>query len=236
MPENAHEAVSRLYDDISGYYESANSFLTLGLDLYWRRKASRLLIKAKPGNIKILDACCGTGDFALSLLRTYGGRAEITAVDLNEKMLAKASGRSSKIKFAPADAAKLPFPDDSFDAVTVSFAARNLARDRSEFPAILREFARVLKKDGVFLNLETTRPENFIIRNLMKTYVKLSIFLLNFANRAGRTAYAFLGDTIGDFYGAKKLSEIIGEAGFGAVERTILCPGAVAVHLGRKKQ
>lgn len=234
MPSKTELAIAGFYDGIYLFYEAANSFLTLGLDLYWRRRAAALARRAAPGARRALDACCGTGDFCRALQRAYGGALELTGADLSEAMLSAARGRAPGASFVRAEAKELPFPDGSFDLVTISFATRNLNIDREKLLAALREFRRVLRPGGVFLNLETTRPANPLVWLGMRAYVKGMIGLLNLLSPKSKTSYLFLLNTILKFYPAAEFSALLAEAGFSGVKASPLCPGAVAVHTAVK--
>ena len=228
-------AVAGFYDGIFRFYESANSFLTLGLDRWWRARAATTLKTISPDASTALDVCAGTGDFSIILYKTYGGALKITGADLNRAMLSKARSKTDKIEFVEAEAKALPFPEGAFDLVTVSFAARNLNIDRRLMIRALRECGRVLKDGGVFLSLETTRPENPLVNLIFRVYVRTVIGFLNLASPAGRASYTFLKNTILDFYGADEFSALLLEAGFKTPSYKILFPGAVAVHTAAKR-
>jgi demethylmenaquinone methyltransferase/2-methoxy-6-polyprenyl-1,4-benzoquinol methylase len=234
MPSKTELAIAGFYDGISSFYESANSFLTLGLDRWWRRRAAKILKNLSPGASTALDACAGTGDFSIILYKAYGGTLKITGTDLSRAMLSKARLKTDKIEFVEAEAKALPFPEGAFDLVTISFAARNLNIDRQLMLEALREFRRVLKDGGLFLNLETTRPENPLVNLIFRVYIKTAIGFLNLVSPASRTSYTFLKNTILDFYGANEFSALLLEAGFKAPSHKILFPGAVAVHTAVK--
>ncbi|MDD2805324.1 MAG: class I SAM-dependent methyltransferase [Elusimicrobiales bacterium] len=234
MPSKTELAIAGFYDGIYLFYGAANSFLTFGLDRYWRRRAAALARAAAPGARGALDACCGTGDFCLALRRTFGPSLHLTGADLSEAMLSSAAKRAPELTFVRAEAKELPFPDAAFDLVTISFATRNLNLDREKLLAALREFRRVLKPGGVFLNVETTRPENPLIWLLMRVYVKAAIGLLNLLSPKSRPSYLFLLNTILNFYRAADFSALLSEAGFSGVKATPLFPGAVAVHTAVK--
>ena len=234
MPSKTELAIAGFYDGIYLFYEKANSFLTFGLDLYWRRRAAALAQAAAPEARRALDACCGTGDFCLALQKAYGKALELSGADLSEAMLSSARRRAPGAAFVRAEAKELPFPDGSFDLVTISFATRNLNIDRDRLLAALREFRRVLKPGGVFVNLETTRPENRLVWLLMRAYVKTMIGLLNLLSPKSKSSYLFLLNTILNFYPAAEFSALLSEAGFSVVRAHPLCPGAVAVHTAAK--
>ncbi|HCC47913.1 MAG TPA: dimethylmenaquinone methyltransferase [Elusimicrobia bacterium] len=234
MPSKTELAIAGFYDGIYLFYGAANSFLTFGLDLYWRRRAAGLALRLAPGARTALDACCGTGDFTLALKKKFGPGLLLAGADLSEAMLSSARARLPGAKFTAAAAGELPFPDGSFDLVTISFATRNLNIDREKLLAALREFRRVLKPGGVFLNLETTRPENRLVWFLMRVYVKSAIGLLNLLSPKSRAPYLFLLNTILGFYSAPEFSALLAEAGFEAVSAKPLFPGAVAAHSARR--
>jgi demethylmenaquinone methyltransferase/2-methoxy-6-polyprenyl-1,4-benzoquinol methylase len=234
MPSKTELAIAGFYDGIYLFYGAANSFLTFGLDRYWRRRAANLAQAAAPGARDALDACCGTGDFCLALRGAFGPGLRLTGADLSAAMLSSAAKRAPELTFVRAEAKELPFPDGSFDLLTISFATRNLNLDREKLLAALREFRRVLKPGGVFLNIETTRPENPFIWLLMRVYVKTAIGLLNLLSPKSKPSYLFLLNTILNFYRAADFSALLAEAGFSVVKAVPLFPGAVAVHTAHK--
>lgn len=226
-------SIAGFYDGIYSFYGAANSFLTFGLDRWWRARAASLAEKAAPGSIDVLDVCCGTGDFSLALCKACGPGIELTGTDLSDAMLSLARKRLPDATFLRAEAKMMPFEDASFDLVTLSFAARNLNLDRPRMLEALREFRRVLKPGGVFLNLETTRPP-FPLWLPMRLYVKLAIGVLNILTPKNRASYLFLRNTIFNFYGPREFSALLGEAGFLSPSYKLLFPGAAAVHTATK--
>jgi demethylmenaquinone methyltransferase/2-methoxy-6-polyprenyl-1,4-benzoquinol methylase len=234
MPPKTELAIAGFYDGICLFYGTANSLLTFGLDRYWRAFAAALAARTVPPGAAALDVCCGSGDFSAALEKALGPAAIITGTDLSGPMLSAAGLKAPGIKFLQAEAKELPFPDGSFDLVTISFAARNLNIDRTKMLAALREFRRVLKPGGLFLNLETTRPENPALRFLMRIYVNSAIGLLNALSPKTRSSYSFLKTTILNFYSAAEFSVLLSEAGFASPSAKILFPGAAAVHTALK--
>lgn len=227
MPRETVEAVSRFYDGIFNCYDAANRLLTLGLDGGWRAQAAKAALRSSPSSC--LDACTGTGDLALLLEKFSAHGTEITGVDFNEPMLSVARKKAPGVRFLRADAARLPFEDGAFGAVTAAFAARNLDAD-GDLAGIFREFYRVLKPGGVFVNLETGRPRSAPIRFCFHLYVRLMTALVGALTPKNRPAYAFLSATIRDFHDAGALSALLRRAGFSKVEVTPLMFGAVAIH------
>lgn len=234
MPSKTELAIAGFYDGIYLFYGAANSLLTLGLDRYWRARAAALAKRAAPAALSALDICCGTGDFTRALRGAYGPGLKLTGADLSGAMLSSAKAKVPEGVFVRAEAKELPFPDASFDLVTISFAARNLNIDRRKMLEALREFRRVLKPGGVFLNLETTRPENPATWLLMRAYVSGAIGLLNAISPKSRASYSFLKNTICSFYRSREFSALLSEAGFTAPSHETLFPGAAAVHAARR--
>ena len=148
----APEDVRTMFDRIAPVYDAMNRAMTLGLDRKWRALTAGAVVS--PG-MRVLDACCGTGDLALADARA-GGR--VTGVDFSKEMLARAERKAPEFDWVQADAAALPFPDASFDAVTVGFGIRNLA----DLEGGLRELARVLVPGGKLGCLEITRPRGIL--------------------------------------------------------------------------
>ena len=179
MPSKAELEIAGFYDGIYLFYGAANSFLTLGLDRWWRARAAAAARRALPEARSALDVCCGTGDFLLALGKEFGPGLRLTGADLSAAMLSVAGTRLPGVPLIRTAAGELPFPDGSFDLVTISFATRNLFLDKENLLAALREFRRVLRPGGVFLNLETTRPAGPAVWFFMRAYVKTVIGLLN---------------------------------------------------------
>src|SRR5205823_6689574 len=133
-------------------YDAMNRTMTAGLDRRWRAETAREVVS--PGD-RVLDACCGTGDLAVAAERA-GGR--VTGVDFSQRMLERARSKSDTVEWIEGDALALPFADDSFDAATVGFGARNL----DDLEAGLRELRRVLRPGGRVGVLEITRPHGVL--------------------------------------------------------------------------
>jgi demethylmenaquinone methyltransferase/2-methoxy-6-polyprenyl-1,4-benzoquinol methylase len=176
------KGIRKFYSEISGPYELINSLLTLGLDSYWRKKAVKMAIKnsCQPG--RFLDICSGTGQTAAALRQSLPSTSDsqIIAADFSRHMLKIARDRTDKkglhnIRFTLTDAINLPFADNMFDIITITFATRNLAAAPGHLIKSFREFHRVLKPGGWFLNLETSQPPVKFIKKLFHLYVKLTV-------------------------------------------------------------
>ena len=151
------EQVNRMFDRIAGRYDLLNSLMTAGLHHRWRSRAADLAELA-PG-AAALDVCCGTGDLALELAGRISPGGWVIGCDFSEPMLDLAREKAARsgagsVRFEWADALRLPYDDDRFDAVTVGFGLRNL----SDLDAGLREMHRVLRPGGRLVILEITQP------------------------------------------------------------------------------
>lgn len=223
--------LKKIYTEIPGRYEMVNHIMTLGLDKLWRHRAAT--IAAEGGGRRWLDICSGTGEMAGCLKRLIHDGSLIYATDFSMPMLSRArrKGETEEIGFSISDVSSLPFAASTFDLVTCSFAMRNLNRSREDLFHKLREVRRVLKGGGRFVNLETSRPENALVRFAFHSYVRLFIQPVGTAITGSRAAYGYLAGSIPRFYGAAELEDLMLEAGYRGVASKRLMFGAVAVHL-----
>jgi demethylmenaquinone methyltransferase / 2-methoxy-6-polyprenyl-1,4-benzoquinol methylase len=211
-----------MFDRIAPVYDGMNRAMTLGLDRKWRRLTAEAVVR--PGD-RVLDACCGTGDLALAAARA-GGR--VTGVDFSGEMLARAERKAPEFDWVQADAAALPFPDESFETVTVGFGIRNLA----DLEAGLRELARVLVPGGQLGCLEITMP-----RGVLRPFFRLWFDgLVPLAGKVlpGGAAYSYLPASVRRFPGPEDLAAAMKRAGFADVGWRLLGGGIVALHVGRR--
>jgi demethylmenaquinone methyltransferase/2-methoxy-6-polyprenyl-1,4-benzoquinol methylase len=218
----APDEVRSMFDRIAPVYDVMNRAMTMGLDRRWRKLTAEAVVR--PG-ARVLDACCGTGDLALADARA-GGR--VTGVDFSAEMLARAERKAPEFDWVQADAAALPFPDESFDVATVGFGIRNL----EDLEAGLRELARVLVPGGRLGCLEITRPRG-VLRPFFRVWFD---GLVPLAGRAlpGGGAYSYLPASVRRFPGPEDLAAAMTRAGFRGVGWRLLGGGIVALHVGRK--
>jgi demethylmenaquinone methyltransferase/2-methoxy-6-polyprenyl-1,4-benzoquinol methylase len=209
----APDQVRSMFDRIAPVYDVMNRAMTMGLDRKWRRLTAEAVVH--PGD-RVLDACCGTGDLALADARA-GGR--VTGVDFSAEMLARAERKAPEFQWVQADAAELPFEDESFEVVTVGFGIRNLA----DLEAGLAELARVLVPGGRLGCLEITRP-----RGVLRPFFRL--WFDGLVPVAGR----FLRASVRRFPGPEDLADAMRRAGFTDVGWRLLGGGIVALHVGRR--
>lgn len=234
MPSETVSPIQSMFSQVPATYELVNHVITLGLDIVWRRKAAR--VAAKAGGTQWADMCTGTGEMAMYLSWLAPEGTTIYAVDFCESMMEKARQKPNAecIQFVTADIKALPFDDESFDLMTMSFATRNVNVSREILIRSFTEYYRVLKPAGCFVNLETSRPPFLPIRKGFDLYVKLFVEQIGGRISGYRRAYAYLAETICCFYPAEELAGIMQQAGFEKITFKRLLFGTVAIHQARK--
>lgn len=220
--------VNTMFDRISGVYDRMNRVMTAGLDQKWRERAAERA-RLEPG-MKALDLCCGTGDLSLALAGRVGPGGSVTGADFSRPMLELAGEKAaaaglSQVSFQWADALDLPFGDDSFDAVTVAFGARNLADlDRG-----LAGMNRVLLPGGRLVILEITQPSRQPLAAFFALWFDRIVPQLG--KLAGdSSAYTYLPESVRSFPDAPALAARLDRAGFRHVRWTLLAGGIIAIH------
>ncbi|MDP6229143.1 MAG: class I SAM-dependent methyltransferase, partial [Candidatus Marinimicrobia bacterium] len=138
------------------------------------------------------------------------------------------------IDFVVSDVKALPFPDESLDLITISFATRNINLSSDILTHTFAEFCRVLKPGGRFVNLETSQPSSLLLKRLFRFYVRLLVKLVGELISGSHSGYAYLAHTIPRFYPPKELSDIMCRAGFKNVTYRKLLFGVAAIHQGMK--
>ena len=219
--------VARVFDSVAARYDLMNDVMSGGLHRLWKA-ATISQANIRPGQY-ILDVASGTGDLALAMARRVGASGRVIMSDINASMLLRGRNRLLDAGFpTPAvvcDAEHLPFPDASFDLVTVAFGLRNM----TDKPAALRQMHRVLKPGGKLLVLEFSK----VAAPLEKIYDVYSFKVLPWLGKriAGdEDSYRYLAESIRMHPGPDELAQMLREAGFGVVRYTTMTGGVVALH------
>ncbi len=228
------KGIRKIYSEVADSYELVNHVLTFGLDITWRKKAARLA--ARIDGRDWLDVCSGTGEMAQTLSRHAEDGVKIISVDFSPPMISKAREKKNQadIFFVEAEARRLPFPEETFDLVTISFATRNISSSKDYLISHLREFHRVLRPGGSFVNLETSQPSSQLLRRIFRFYVSLIVKPIGALISGSKAGYSYLSFTIPRFYPAEEFSSIIRQAGFSEVQHTPLFFGVAAIHVAEK--
>jgi demethylmenaquinone methyltransferase/2-methoxy-6-polyprenyl-1,4-benzoquinol methylase len=234
MTDKKASSIERMFSEVPATYELVNHVLTLGLDIIWRRRAAK--IAAKAGGGQWADMCTGTGEMAARLDRLAPEGTTIYGIDFSEPMLEQAGRKpeAARINFVTSDIKTLPFPDASFDLITMSFATRNINLSKEILVQSFSEFYRVLKPGGRFVNLETSRPSFWPVRKCFHLYIKLFVKSIGSRISGSRDAYTYLATTIPRFYSAQELADIMRQAGFDKVTFQQYMFGAAAIHQAMK--
>lgn len=230
--------ICRMFDRIAPCYDLLNHLLSFGQDLFWRRKVAKYLSSSRNGKLEILDLATGTGDLLISLFRENRNITKAVGLDISENMLAICREKinshklTEHISLIQADAAAIPFPEDSFDAVTIAFGIRNTT-DTFE---TLKEMHRILRPGGISLILEFSLPANRILRKCYLFYLRRFVPLLGRVVSGDNHAYRYLGKTVENFYSADDFCALMKETGFLNVQANQLTAGVVCIYSGHKAE
>jgi demethylmenaquinone methyltransferase/2-methoxy-6-polyprenyl-1,4-benzoquinol methylase len=207
----AHEkerSDSKMFNDISSRYDLLNHLLSLGIDFSWRRKFVRQLSRYTPK--QVLDVATGTGDLAI-LVGSLATVQQVIGIDNASNMIIIAKDKvlqnkfNNKIVFRDGDAEAIPFPDGSFDAVTVAFGVRNY----ENLEKGLTEMRRVLRSGGVLMILEFSHPEAIPWKQLYGFYAKYIIPLIGRLVSKHKQAYTYLPESVSAFPSGKDFTKIL---------------------------
>lgn len=214
-----------MFSGIAGRYDLLNHLLSANIDKSWRKKV-RLTLEDKldKEDALVLDVACGTGDLSIELNKE--GKASIMGTDFCRPMLDIAREKAPTIPFIEGDAMSLPFPDKTFDAVTIAFGLRNL----SNFADGLSELRRILKTGGNLVILEFSSPVIPGFRGLFNFYFSNVLPRLGGLVSGERGAYEYLPASVSKFPDQKALVRLISETGFSEVRYTNLTGGIAAIH------
>src|SRR3954469_21421757 len=239
----------RLVDDVfhsvARRYDLMNDLMSAGLHRAWKDALVNKVnppTKGRPGRLHekgsrpfaLLDVAGGTGDIAFRVVDAGGAETRATVMDINGQMLkagrerAAASGRDDRVIFVEGNAEALPFPDRSFDAVTIAFGIRNVPR----IEQALNEAHRVLKIGGRFVCLEFSSVDVPGLDRLYDLYSFNVIPVLGRAVTGDAEAYRYLVESIRRFPKPKTFLQMIEAAGFRRVDFKIMTGGIVALHSG----
>ncbi len=241
--------VHDLFSRIAPRYDLINDLQSFGLHRYWKRRVIQLA-HPQTGQ-RALDLCCGTGDLALGLARQG---AQATGLDFSERMLSVAAKRTNATCLtAPAaaphasrithhaspppllvrgDAQRLPFPDNSFDTVTVGYGLRNLANWRTG----LREMQRVAKPGGRLIVLDFGKPDNALWRSLYFGYLRLFVPCLGRIFCGNASAYAYILESLKHYPAQKGVAAHMRELGLVQVQIINLLSGIMSINYGEKRK
>ena len=227
------EQVRDMFDNIAPTYDLMNRMMTLGIDRLWRRRCVRIVRQLDPSSV--LDLATGTGDLAIALAKAVPA-ARITGGDLSEGMLsqackkAEAEGAQDRIVFQTADALDLPFPDNSFDAITIAFGVRNFEHLERGYAEMLR----ILRPRGTLLVLELTPPSSPIVKPFYRFYTRGIIPIVGKLVSKDSSAYAYLPESIAAVPARKAMTDIMLRVGFTNTKWKNLTAGVATIYTATK--
>lgn len=227
------EQVTQMFDNISSDYDGLNRVISLGIDVKWRKKVVALVAAKNPENI--LDIATGTGD--LAILMTSTSAKKIIGLDLSSGMLEVGKQKilekklSEKIEMVLGDSEKIPYDDNHFDAITVSFGIRNF----ETLEKGLAEIYRVLKPKGTLVILETSVPTKFPFKQGYTFYTKLILPLIGKIFSKDDNAYGYLSKSAANFPYGEKLNNILRKVSFIDCEAMPQTFGVATIYTATKK-
>jgi demethylmenaquinone methyltransferase/2-methoxy-6-polyprenyl-1,4-benzoquinol methylase len=225
--------VEKMFDNIARRYDFLNRFLSLGIDVYWRKRAIRQLRKDRPG--QVLDVATGTADVALEIYRQLKP-AKITGVDISDNMLAIGrekilrKGLEEVITLENGDSENLRFADHSFDAATVAFGVRNFESLRKG----LKEMNRVIRPGGKIVILEFSRPTVFPFKQLFQFYFRYILPVIGRITSRDPKAYKYLFESVQAFPQGQAFLDLLSETDFKNGKCIPLTLGVCSIYIAEK--
>jgi len=226
------ENVAAMFNDIAVSYDFLNHFLSANTDKLWRKKAVKMLAPHLPKII--LDVATGTGDLAIAMQKL--NPQKIIGIDIAEEMLEigrkkiASLGLQHKIELKNGDALNIPFPESSFDAVTVAFGVRNF----EDLDKGLSQIYNILTKEGVFLILEFSRPRNNLLGAMYKFYSGKILPFIGKIFSKNKKAYKYLFDSVQQFPGVQEMKENLRIHGFKEIKTKSLSFGIATIYIASK--
>jgi demethylmenaquinone methyltransferase/2-methoxy-6-polyprenyl-1,4-benzoquinol methylase len=232
--------IREMFGEISPRYDFLNHVLSGGTDVYWRWRTVRAV--APDGAAPILDVCTGTGDLALAWWKRTQGRVQVIGADFTPQMLVLAEQKLARRPdakrqrgacpvFVGADAQRLPFPDNTFQIVSVAFGLRNV----TDTDQGLREMVRVCRPGGRVAVLEFSMPGNRLLRAGYRFYFRRILPRLGqFLSGSRQSAYSYLPASVEEFPHGAALAARMETAGLTAVTWKPLTLGVATLYVGRK--
>tara|TARA_R110000782_G_scaffold1119_1_gene4091 strand:- start:102474 stop:103196 length:723 start_codon:yes stop_codon:yes gene_type:complete len=230
--ETKKEQVATMFNNISHKYDFLNHFLSLGIDILWRKKAVRMLAPNQPK--KILDIATGTADFAIEASKL--NPEEIIGIDISEGMLnvgkekIKKKGVGNIISLELGDSENLRFETAYFDAYTVAFGVRNF----ENLEKGLTEMLRVLKPNGTGIILEFSKPRKFPIKQLYNFYFNKILPGIGKMVSKDTAAYTYLPESVYAFPDGEDFVQLLKKIGYKNAKATTLLFGIATIYKASK--
>jgi demethylmenaquinone methyltransferase/2-methoxy-6-polyprenyl-1,4-benzoquinol methylase len=226
-------AVESMFDSIAWRYDFLNHFLSLNIDRLWRRRAIKIISRLyKSPNI--LDVATGTGDLAIAAMKL--NPSKITGIDISRNMLeigktkVEKKGYAGKIDLIMGDSEKIPFSDNIFDVAMVAFGVRNFSDPLKG----LSEMTRVIRKGGMIIVLEFSKPTGFPIKPIYNFYFRNILPLFGRFFSKDKAAYNYLPDSVMKFPDNEEFLKLLIQSGCSETHQVKLTGGVASIYTGIK--
>ncbi len=226
------EQVAKMFDNISKNYDGLNRVISFGIDIKWRKKVVEIISKNNPK--QILDIATGTGDLAIMLANINPDK--IIGLDISEGMLKIAKQKVAEanltetIEMIVGDSENIPFDDNTFDAITVSFGVRNFA----DLDKGLQEIRRVLKPLGTLVVLETSVPTKFPYKQGYHFHTSVILPIIGRLFSKDKVAYSYLSESANYFPFGEKFNNILLKNRFTTAIDTPVTSGVASIYTATK--
>ncbi|WP_316827195.1 bifunctional demethylmenaquinone methyltransferase/2-methoxy-6-polyprenyl-1,4-benzoquinol methylase UbiE [Pedobacter miscanthi] len=227
------EQVATMFNNISGTYDFLNHFLSLGIDVLWRKKAIKELVSSQPRIM--LDVATGTGDFAFEAIKKLHPE-KVIGVDISEGMLEVAKKKINErnlneiFTVQVGDSEGLHFENDTFDAITCAYGVRNF----ENLEKGLTDMYRVLKPNGKMVILEFSKPKVFPVKQLYSFYFKQVTPFFGKLFSKDHRAYTYLPESVAAFPDGEDFTGLMEKIGFKSTKQRILTFGISSIYIGTK--
>ncbi|MCU9599798.1 demethylmenaquinone methyltransferase [Pallidibacillus thermolactis] len=235
MEQSKEEKVHRVFENIYHKYDKMNSIISFRQHIRWRKDTMKIMNVQK--GKRALDVCCGTGDWTIELSKAVGEKGEVIGLDFSKNMLKVGKEKLAKEKIKNAklihgNAMELPFPDNSFDYVTIGFGLRNVP----DYMKVLKEMYRVVKPGGIVACLDTSQPTMFGFKQIYQLYFRYIMPFFGKLFAKSYEEYSWLQESTFKFPNAEKLKVMFEEAGYSNVTFKRYFGGVAALHIGYKQE
>lgn len=235
IPEQEKEKrVADVFHSVADHYDIMNDLMSFGIHRLWKKWAVNQC-GIRIGQ-RILDVAGGTGDLTASFSRKVGKNGHVILADINDSMLKmgrnklRDQGLIHNIDYVQANVEKLPFPDNNFDCITISFGLRNVTnKDKA-----LKSMWRILKPGGRLVILEFSKPESALLNKVYDLYSFHILPLMGRVVAKDGDSYRYLAESIRMHPNQETLKQMMYDAGFSDVKYTNMTGGIVALHRGFK--
>jgi demethylmenaquinone methyltransferase / 2-methoxy-6-polyprenyl-1,4-benzoquinol methylase len=226
------EQVAQMFDSISKNYDGLNRVISFGIDVKWRKKVVKIVGEKNPK--QILDIATGTGDLAIMMAGLHPDK--VIGLDISAGMLEVGKEKIAKedlsdvIEMMVGDSENMPFKENSFDAITVSFGVRNFANLNKG----LQEIYRVLKPGGVLVILETSVPTKFPYKQGYQFHSKVILPLVGKLFSKDKVAYSYLSESANSFPFGMAFNNILLKNGFSTAVNKPVTFGVASIYTATK--